>query len=120
MTDLTKKAETDLIKNIDNLRDNYKLADIEELIIEDIPLERISEKVKQKLEELKFLESLSFNKCSLVSLDNLPTLPNLVRITLDHNKLNGSEIEKLSIYKGLISLSIMDNNIEDINGFGSM
>ena len=40
----------------------------------------------------------------------------MVRITLDHNKLNGSEVEKLSIYNELISLSIMDNNIDDIEG----
>ena len=54
------------------LRENYKLADIEELVIEEINLEKITDKVKQKLEALKYLESLSFNKCNLISLDNLP------------------------------------------------
>ena len=47
----------------------------------------VSDKLKSKLEELVFLESLALNRCQLTSLDNLPVLPNLIQISLDNNSL---------------------------------
>ena len=47
-----------MLKSIESLKESYKLSDIEELVIEDIYIERITERVRIKLEELKHLESL--------------------------------------------------------------
>ena len=87
MSEQSKKGEADLLKSIESLKESYKLSDIEELVIEDIYIERITERVRVKLEELKHLESLQINRCQLLTLDNLPFLPSIVRVTLDHNKI---------------------------------
>jgi hypothetical protein len=48
-------------------------------------IDRISDAVKEKLEELTYLESLTITKCGLRKIDNLPKLDSLLRICLDHN-----------------------------------
>ena len=91
-------TEMQVLKSIDELMSTYKLSDIEELIIEDMRLESITPSMQEKIEKLVHLESLSFLKCGLRSLDNLPKLPNLLRISLDHNSITGTEIGKLGNY----------------------
>ena len=92
----TQKAETDLIKSIDELKESYRIEDIEQLVIEDVHLVNITEKLKSKLEELVHLESLALNRCKLTSLDNLPLLPNLIQISLDNNFITVKLISYIS------------------------
>jgi hypothetical protein len=72
------KTEADLIKSIDALKESYAIDSIEKLVIEDVNLGVISNKLKQKLEELVRLESLSLNRCQLRSLENMPLLGNII------------------------------------------
>jgi len=48
-------------------------------------IEKISDSVREKLEELTYLESLTITKCGLKKLENLPKLDSLLRVCLDHN-----------------------------------
>jgi hypothetical protein len=68
----------DLIKSIDELEQTYTIDNIEQLVIEDVHLVGISDKLRGKLEELVRLESLSLNRCQLTSLENLPMLDNII------------------------------------------
>lgn len=56
-------GEQQLLKSIDDLIASYKLSDIEELIIDDIKLDQITDAVKEKIESLKNLESLAITRC---------------------------------------------------------
>lgn len=107
------EVEKKLIKCLHELKDNYKLTDIEEVIIEDMELTILSERVRKELESFIHMESLQINRCSLKALDNLPAIDSIKRICLDHNQLSGKELSKLSIYPNLISVSIMDNKFEN-------
>ena len=109
------EIETHILRQIDDLIASYSFSDIEELIIEDLKLEYLTEPIQKKLEKLTHLESLGFVRCSLRSLDNLPKVEGLLRLFLDHNYIPGHEIPKLCIYKKAISISMMDNKIEHIS-----
>lgn len=78
-------------------------------------MEEISDTVRDKLDELTYLESLVIIRCGLQRLNNLPKLGSLLRIQFDHNLLDGAQLVYLKDYKKLISISLMDNKIENVD-----
>ncbi|KAM3135297.1 hypothetical protein pb186bvf_012595 [Paramecium bursaria] len=107
-------VEQKFLNCLREIREHYKLNDIEELEIVNMELVQLTERCKQELEKLVYLQGLIFTQCQLKSLDNLPFVDSLNRIYFDHNQLSGKELGKLSKYPNLIAVSVIDNKFESI------
>lgn len=57
------------------------------------------------------------NSCGLKSLDNFPNWKSLKVLELSDNKINDTEIEKLTIYENLNTLKLSNNPIKSIESF---
>ena len=82
-----------------------------ELLLDYHFIKEINKEIKLFIEAFKYVEKLSLSSCKLFSLDNLPYLPNLMRIELNDNNLTEKEIIKLNIYPLLSEIHAANNNI---------
>lgn len=101
-------------ENLDQITTELKKVKNGELIIDGIKLKKISLKIKNEIEKIKNLHTLSMNNCDLENLDNLPKLENLIRLEIMGNKFNSEELKKIIIYKNLECASLGENKIEKI------
>lgn len=58
------------------------VTDFDNLILDETQVERLSREDKEYLEQFTLLEMISLNICRLASLENFPTVPSLVRVSL--------------------------------------
>lgn len=77
-------------------------------------LKTFTPEMKKLLEQCKNLQTLILCECDLVSLQNLPKLPQLTFLDISTNSLSDQEISKLAIYDKLTELSIADNKIQKL------
>lgn len=64
----------------------------ENLILDEIKIEKLTPEDKDYLSTFTNLESLRMNQCSLTSLENLPDCEDLLRLELGENQLTGAEL----------------------------
>lgn len=88
--------------------------DLEELSLDSLEITEITPELQKELEKFPNLLSLTLNECSLTSLANFPSLPNLTRLELCDNSLTSSCVPVLSGLKSLQSLSLGGNNFKAI------
>ncbi len=62
------------------------------------------------MEKFKNIEFLTFNDCGITSLENMPTLPKLVKLEMLYNKIK-SGLEYLLVYPKLMFLKFRHNKI---------
>ncbi len=101
---ISKKYPT-TVENINNVVEFT----LDYQIIKELSLE-----IKNYIEQFKNIETLNMSSCKLISLENLPKLPNLVKIELNDNYLTEKDLIKLTQYPQLSEIYIANNNI---NGF---
>ena len=89
----------------ENIR-NTKVLTLDNHIIGEI-----SKEIKDYIQVFKNVEKLNLISCKLYSLNNLPELPNLIKIELDDNNLTEKEIIKLKEYPKLSEIYVINNNI---------
>jgi acidic leucine-rich nuclear phosphoprotein 32 family protein A/C/D len=94
------------------IRKELEHGEIEELFLDTIKIDKISEELKQEIEKLEELMCLSMNDCGLVSLSNFPEVKNIIRLELMENKFPARELQHLSHLVSLQSLSLGTNKIE--------
>lgn len=87
--------------------------EIEELILDGWECSELTLSDKSLLEEFTELEFLSMNNCGLTSLRNFPTLPQLLKLDLNGNKLVAG-LGQLETLQNLMQLGLADNGIKDI------
>ena len=102
----------DIYQEIKNQTLNLSASEVEELKLDAIPIEKITNDIKSKLEEFENLTSLTLNECNLITLENFPVLQNLSRLELCDNKLDGSSLQYLLHLQNLQSLSLGGNKIK--------
>ena len=86
------------------------------LILDDTQILQLSVEDGKYLETFKNLEKLCMNATGLKNLSNLPQNVQITRIELSDNKIDGSEISKLKIYKdSLAVLKLSNNKISDLS-----
>lgn len=78
-----------------------------------IPIISFSPDLSLIIENHPRIESLILAECSLCSLDNFPTLPNLTNLDLSSNFLSDRNIEALLSCKAIVKLNLADNKIEN-------
>lgn len=105
---------TDIFKCIDDQTNKMQPLEVEEFVLDSLNIGKISDKLRKTLETYSNLTSLSLNECSLVSLNNFPDLPNLVRLELNGNKITGEDLKNLLKLKELQSLTLSSNKINTI------
>lgn len=97
---------------IQAIRKELEQGEIEELYLDTIKIEKISDELKQEIEKLDELMCLSMNDCGLVSLANFPEVKNIIRLELMDNKFPARELQHLAHLSSLQSLSLGANKIE--------
>ena len=97
---------------IAHIRKEQENGDPDEIVLDNIKLERISEELKRELEGLEELMCLSFNDCGLVSLNHLPANKGLIRLELMNNKFPARELTHLEPLTSLQSLSLGSNAVQ--------
>ena len=83
-----------------------------EIILDYQIIGELSELTKNYIEQFKNVEKLYMCSCKLYSLENLPKLPNLIRIQLNDNNLHEKEIKKLHSFPQLNEIYAANNIIE--------
>lgn len=86
---------------------------VEELVLDGWKCGELTLSDKNLLEELGGLEFLSMNGCGLTSLKNFPTLPQLLKLDLNGNKLT-TGLQHLQGLQNLMQLSLADNGIKTL------
>lgn len=98
-------------------------ADFNNLILDELKIEKLSAEDKSYLEEFTNLETLAMNEVKLNSLQNFPKIENLLRLELNDNFIGGSEVSKLAENAKLHTLKLAQNKIttlDDINPLKSL
>lgn len=88
-------------------------ADVEELILDEWKGTELSHTDKALLESFPNLQFLSMNNCGLRSLNNFPTLPKLIKLELNDNKISGG-LEKLVGMKELMQITLAGNQLRTL------
>jgi len=108
---------------LQELLGDHNPKEIEELILDDIDHDWKNFNLDQKatLEEYKNLIHLSLNNLNLNSLDNFPSIPNLIVLDLKGNNLNGNDFNVIpQLYPVLHKLKVSYNQISSINVFKNL
>jgi len=89
--------------------------DVDELVLDQIQIERFTPELAKALEKYENLFFLSLNDCGLTSLEGLPKLSKLIRFELTDNKIPGSQLSHLTQLTSLQSLSLGGNPISNLD-----
>ena len=78
-----------ILKQVQDRVNKLNLSNIkvQQLDLSGIPITDFSLDVKNYLEKFQNIEYLLLNDCELISLMNMPIIPNLIRVELENNKL---------------------------------
>lgn len=102
------------MKALDIIEEQKKLEVVEDLILDDHKIIKITEQLQKEIENLPDLICLSLNSTELNSLENFPNLPGLIRLELINNKFKPSDLKYILNCNSLQSLSLSNNSIEKI------
>ena len=105
---------------LQELLGDHNPIEIEELVLDDIDHDWKTFNLAQKtaLEEYKNLIHLSLNNLNLNSLDNFPSIPNLIVLDLKGNNLTGNDLNVIpKLYPVLHKLKVSYNQISSIDVF---
>ena len=70
--------------------------------------------IKAELERFRYLQMLTLNDCAIVSLENFPNLPALIRLDLVFNQIPGEHLQYIAASKHIQTLMLGANKIEKI------
>ncbi|CAD8138740.1 unnamed protein product [Paramecium pentaurelia] len=98
--------------NINKIIEANKSASIFELILDNCKF-IMDFSFCIQISQLQSLIYLGLNNCNIVTLQNIPKIDSLKRLTLDYNFIKNSELIHLQFYQNkLLSLSIMQNKLD--------
>ena len=100
-----------LTNNYEQTKENIE--NIKELTLDGHYIGAISLEVKNYLERFIHIEKLNMSYCKLHSLDNLPNLPNIIRVELNDNLLDEKEFIKLKKYPLLSEIFFANNKVKN-------
>jgi len=103
------------------LSKTYPLNEENQLTLKQITLDghiicKLNEMSKKYIENFIYLEILNMSSCKLFSLENLPILPNLIKIEINDNNLTDNEIKKLANFPKLNEIYAANNKISNLEG----
>ena len=75
--------------------------------------------VRAELERYQHLQMLTLNDCGIVSLENFPNLPALIRLDVVFNQILGEHLQYLSRSKHLQTIMMGANKVEKIENLDS-
>lgn len=111
-------ANPDAQKLIDAIRDQVAGTPPHMVYVLDIVSVRFggyfTAEIRQELERFRFLQMLTLNDCGIVSLENFPHLPALIRLDMVFNSIPGSHLHQLAPSKHIQTLMLGANNIQKI------
>ncbi len=99
-----------LTKKYPTTEENIKKTTV--LTLDNQIIGEITKEIKDYIQVFKNVKKLNMISCKLYSLDNLPELPNLIKIQLDDNNLTEKEIIKLKEYPKLSEIYVINNKID--------
>lgn len=94
--------------------------DIKELTLDYQIIKQINQETKNYIEKFKNIEKFNMSSCKLISLENLPKLPNLIKIELNDNFLTEKDLVKLSQYPQLSEIYVAKNHISSFEELKSL
>ena len=97
----------------------HRPIEIQELVLDDlVQIREFNEDKKKALEEYSNLIHLSLNGLGLEKLNNLPRIHNLVCLSLNNNKLDGTDLIKvIEAFPSLEKLRLNNNKIQSMDVF---
>ena len=97
----------------------HKPIEIQELVLDDlVQIREFNEDKKKALEEYSNLIHLSLNGLGLEKLNNLPRIQNLLCLSLNNNKLDGTDLIKvIEAFPSLEKLRLNNNKIQSMDVF---
>jgi len=87
--------------------------EFENLILDDVNIEKFSPEDKTYMEEFVAVDMLGMNATKLNSLVNFPNMPKVYRLELNENNIKGEELVHLKHLKGLSVLKLANNKITE-------
>ena len=94
--------------------------DFDNLDLADVEIGTFSPEDKVYLEKFERVDNMIMLGCQLTSLVNFPELPEVKRLELSENELNGSDLAHLKKLKGLICLNFGKNKIEKLSDLNQL
>lgn len=97
----------------------HRPIEIQELVLDDlVQIREFNEDKKKALEEYSNLIHLSLNGLGLEKLNNLPHIQNLLCLSLNNNKLDGTDLIKVfEAFPSLEKLRLNNNKIQSMDVF---
>ena len=105
----------EIFEKIKNKYNESQINDIQDIVLDTIPIKEFTEEIKNYLEKFTNVTKLSLNMCLLKNLTFLPLFQNLIEIELSDNHLQGKDIQILSQFQLLNQIKIANNKIENFN-----
>jgi hypothetical protein len=106
-------SSAEVIKAIQEQKNAAEGEEIEEINLDSIQISKFTNEINKEL-AVSTLYSLSLNDCGIISLDNFPKLPSLIRLELMDNKIAASTLGSLGkSCPNLQSLSLGGNPIKE-------
>lgn len=109
----------DAQKLIDTIRDQVAGTPPHMVYVLDIVSVRFggyfTAEIRQELERYRYLQMLTLNDCGIVSLENFPNLPALIRLDMVFNSIPGSHLHHISASKHIQTLMLGANKIDKID-----
>eukprot|EP01017_Pseudomicrothorax_dubius_P035000 TRINITY_DN4856_c0_g1_i2.p1 TRINITY_DN4856_c0_g1~~TRINITY_DN4856_c0_g1_i2.p1 ORF type:complete len:172 (+),score=48.52 TRINITY_DN4856_c0_g1_i2:127-642(+) len=113
-------ADKEFLERIKECVEDQKPAEVEEMDLEDIEIGKLTPAIKKELEKYKNLKILGITNCGLTTLENFPNLNALQELNLSTNNLNGAALAPLAGLKNLKVLSIVENQIKNVEELKSI
>jgi hypothetical protein len=76
--------------------------------------------IRLELERFRYLQMLTLNDCAIVSLENFPILPALIRLDMVFNNIPGSHLHHLNGSRHIQTLMLGANKIEKIDDLAKL
>ena len=85
---------------------------MEQLILDECHFKQFNPQLQQEIEKYNNVYYLSLNDCQLKSLEIFPNLPNLIKLDLLDNGLQGESLAKIASYQSLQQIALGGNPIK--------
>ena len=113
MSSWSKKLINYLTEKYPITEENIK--NIKEFTLDYQVIQEINTDIKKYIEKFKNIEVLNMCSCKLISLENLPKLPNLTKIELNDNYLTEKDLMALTKYPLLSEIYLANNKINSFD-----
>lgn len=97
-----------------NKEEDFQYQEYENLILDSFEVANICDEDKAFLQLFVECKSLSLNQCKLKSIENLPSLPNLEKLSFNDNFIEHMPKDIASVLPKLTSLRIANNKIKNL------